>query len=212
MRTSKRMPAPLQQHRSTPRVPAATPARRAVRLRAQGDGGLAAAQDHARTLERLPAPRNRAGQGRALSHGRPRLVLQHADALDPLKHLQVGWPHADQIGAALAGVGAERDDALEVLVLPWLELVAAGADRAGGRRGAQEGDLLVGRGRQVDQVLLQHPLDPEPAGVDGAERLGPGAAAVDDPAQGVVDHTGGTARLGDDDIPGGHGTVRGLEG
>jgi hypothetical protein len=29
MRTSKRMPAPLQQHRSTPRVPAATPARSA---------------------------------------------------------------------------------------------------------------------------------------------------------------------------------------
>ncbi len=39
-------------------------------------------------------------------------------------------------------MGAENlDDALEILVLSGLELVAAGPDRAGGRGRAEEGDL-----------------------------------------------------------------------
>ena len=68
-------------------------------------------------------------------------------------------------------VGPEDvDDALEVLVLAFLELVPAGADAAGRRRGAQEGDLLLGCRREVEQFFLEDALDAEVSGVDGAER------------------------------------------
>ncbi len=97
-----------------------------------------------------------------------------------------------------------RDDALEVLVLAGLELVAAGADGAGGGGGAEQGDLVVGGGGEVDQLLLEHALDAEIAGVEGAEGGRVAAAAVDDSAQGVVDDAGGSARLGDDDVAGWH--------
>ncbi len=57
-------------------------------------------------------------------------------------------------------VGLEDiNDALEIFVLSLLELVATGADAPRGGRGPQQGDLLVGRGREVDQLLLQHAFD-----------------------------------------------------
>ena len=64
-------------------------------------------------------------------------------------------------------VGLEDvDDALEVLVLPFLELVAAGADAAGRGRGAQQRDLFFRRRRQVDQLFLENALDAEMPRVD----------------------------------------------
>ena len=71
---------------------------------------------------------------------------------------------------------------VEVFRLLGLELVAAGADAAGGRGDAQQRDLLRRLRREVEQLFLQHALDAVPAGVDRAEDVpaGPRPGSVSD--------------------------------
>ena len=96
----------------------------------------------------------------------------------------------------------DLDHPLQVGLLARAELVAAGADGAGGGRGAQQGDLFCRLGRHVDQLFAQHSFDAVLPGVDGAEHIGHGQAGLDHPAQRGIDHRRGAARLGDDDISG----------
>ena len=113
--------------------------------------------------------RHRAVAGRMVEEGEFRVAqvivdgLGHAggDEVEP----PVGRELADLVGRVLRVVAADVeevadvvglediDDALEIEVLPFLQLVAAGADAPGGRRGPQEGDLLLGGRREVEQVL-----------------------------------------------------------
>jgi len=96
------------------------------------------------------------------------------------------------------------DHAVEVFVLPRLEFVAAGADGAGGRRRAEQADLLGRLVRQVEQFLLEDALDAMPAGVHRADFLHlPGG--LDDAAERVVDHRRRAAGLGDNHVTG-HGS------
>ena len=80
---------------------------------------------------------------------------------------------ADLVGGVLRVVAADveevadvvgledLDDALEVLVLPLLELVPAGADAAGGGRGPQQGDLLAGVAERSISSSLRTPSMPK---------------------------------------------------
>ena len=61
------------------------------------------------------------------------------------------------------------DHALEVFGLGRLELVAAGADRAGRGRASQQRDFFRRLGRQVQQLFLEHPFDAMPGAVDRAD-------------------------------------------
>ena len=99
------------------------------------------------------------------------------------------------------------DDPLEVEFLALLELVPAGADPTGCRRGPQESDLLLGCGREVEQFFLENALDAEVSGVNGAKGPGMPPAGLDDPAERVVDDAGRPSRLGDDDVASGHGSI-----
>ena len=83
-----------------------------------------------------------------------------------------------------------------------LQLVAAGADRTGGRRVPQQGDLVGGLADQIEQFFLQHAFDAVTSAVDGADfrHL---AGGLDDAAQRVVDDRTGAAALGDHQILGG---------
>ena len=99
------------------------------------------------------------------------------------------------------------DDPLEVHVLPFLELVAAGADTPGCRRGPQESDLLLGSCRKVEQLFLEDPFDAELSGVNRAKCPGMSPAGFDDPAERVIDDAGRPSRLGDDDVASGHGSI-----
>ena len=91
------------------------------------------------------------------------------------------------------------DHALEILVLPLLQLVAACADGTGGRREPQQGHLFGRLGREIEQLLLEHALDTVPGAVDRPD--GPKAAcSLDDPLQTAVDDRGRPATLGDHQI------------
>ena len=94
----------------------------------------------------------------------------------------------------------DLDHPLEILGLARLELVAAGADRAGRRRESQQGHLLGRLGREVEQFLLQHALDAVPGPVDRADGVEL-AGRLDDPPQAAVDDRRRPAALGDDQIP-----------
>ena len=97
-------------------------------------------------------------------------------------------------------VGLEDfDQAVEVLLLRFAELVAAGADRAGRRRHPQQGDFVGGLAGEVEQFFLEHAFDAVPAGVDRAD-LRKAAGRLDQPAEAVVDHGRRAARLGDDHV------------
>ncbi len=96
-------------------------------------------------------------------------------------------------------------DPVEVLVLPVLQLVPAGPDRACSWGGSQQSDLIRALSGQIDQLFLENPLDPVPAAVDGAD-LGHLPGGLDDPAERVVDDGRRAARLGDDHVSG-HGDV-----
>ena len=100
-------------------------------------------------------------------------------------------------------VGFEDVDATrEILRLLLLQLVAAGADRSGGRRVAQQRDLVGRLGGQIEQFFLQHAFDAVVSPVDGADfrHL---ASGLDDAAQRVVDDRTGAAALGDHQVLGG---------
>ena len=99
------------------------------------------------------------------------------------------------------------DDPLEVEVLSLLELVPAGADPTGCRRGSEESDLFFGCGREVEQFFLEDAFDAEMSGVDGAKGPGMPPAGLDDAAERVVDDAGRPSRLGDDDVASGHGSI-----
>ena len=102
-------------------------------------------------------------------------------------------------------VGLEDfDDAVEVVGLFVLELVAAGADRTGRGGGPQEGDLVGALRGEVDQFFLEHAFDAMPAAVDGAD-FGHLPRGFNDAAERVVDDGRGAARLGDDHVFRRHG-------
>ena len=91
------------------------------------------------------------------------------------------------------------DDPLEVLLLVFLQLVPAGADRAGRGRGPQQSDFLRILFGQVQQLFLQHALDAVPAGVDRADVV-EFPRRLDQTAEAVVDHRRWAAGLGHNQI------------
>ena len=74
-------------------------------------------------------------------------------------------------------VGTEHvDHPLKVFVLALLQLVAACADRTGGGREPQEGNLVAGLSGEIEEFLLEHAFDAVAGAVDGADggrRRGP---------------------------------------
>ena len=80
------------------------------------------------------------------------------------------------------------DNALQVLLLARLELVAAGADGPGSRGGAQQADLFRLLRREIQQFLAEHALDAVIARVDCVKVIRQCPAGFDDAAQRVVDH------------------------
>ena len=85
-----------------------------------------------------------------------------------------------------------------------LELVAAGAEGAGGGV-AQRGDGGVGLLAGVDEVLGERADDAVAAGEHGADGVGVLAGRLDDPAGGGVDDGGDPAGLRVEGVPLGHG-------
>jgi hypothetical protein len=97
-------------------------------------------------------------------------------------------------------VGLEDfNHAIEIFGLLRLQLVAAGADRAGRRREPQQRDLFRRLSRQIEQLLFQHPFDAVHGAIDGADfrQL---AGRFDDAPQAVIDDGAGAAALGDDHV------------
>jgi len=80
-------------------------------------------------------------------------------------------------------MGAEHiDDALIVLALAVAQLVPTGANSAGGRRRAEQGDLLRILMGEIEELLAQHSLNAVMPGIDGAKGIRQGATHVHDPA------------------------------
>ena len=88
------------------------------------------------------------------------------------------------------------EDAVEVLLL--LELVSAGSER-GARRTAQGADLLLRLGREVDKLLVDDAEHAVEAAIDLLDAIMVEGFG-DDTGHTGVDHSGGTARLGDQTV------------
>ena len=163
-----------------------------------------------------PVPRDRAVAGRVVDE----LELRIADVVvDRLRHARgdevqpaLGRQRAHLVRGVHRVVAADveeiadvvrlehLDRAVEVLPVLLLELVAAGADRAGRRRDAQQLDLLRRLRAEVHQLLLQHALDAVEPGVDRAEIVRERPARINDRAKAVVDDGRRPAGLRDDDV------------
>ena len=94
----------------------------------------------------------------------------------------------------------DLDHAVEVFAVGLLQLVSAGANRAGRRRGAQERQLAFRLRAHVQELFLKDPLDAVVAGVDRAELIGIRTAGLYNGAKAVVDDGCGATGLRDDDI------------
>ena len=91
------------------------------------------------------------------------------------------------------------DHPLEVLLLPFAELVAAGADRAGRGRKPQQRHFFRRLGGKIEQLLLEHALDAMPGPIDGAD-LTERPGRLEDPLQTAIDNRGRSATLGHDEV------------
>ena len=162
-------------------------------------------------LQALHAPRPIAGD-RAVARGvvdrsHLRIAEVVVDRLRDPDHLQVVPGLARRLchleSHLLGVVPPDREEVADVVgadhlddprqVLSVGQLVAGGPDRPGRWGGAQVRDLLGILGREVDQLLAQDTEDPVPCSEHPSELVREAAAAVDHPAQGVVDHRGRAA-------------------
>ena len=94
----------------------------------------------------------------------------------------------------------DLDDPPQILIVLGTQLVAAGANSSGRRCDAQQGDLIGGLRRHVQQVLLEHALNAVIAGINCAEHIRHLAADLHHAAQRAVDDGRGAAGLGNHNI------------
>ena len=94
-------------------------------------------------------------------------------------------------------------NAVEIFVLPRLQLISASADGTRCGSGAKKPDFVMRLSRQINQLFLEDALDAVVAGVNGADFIEL-TSRFDDSTDGIVDDGRWAARLCDDQVFG-HG-------